>query len=53
MVKIIETDSAKGYSSENDLDSDLDEVLAKIHDDDCDNDENCEVETYLPEQDVW
>ena len=40
-----DTDFAKGYSSEGDLDSDLDEVLAKMCDDDCDNDENYEVKT--------
>ena len=39
-----DTGSAKGYSSEDDLDSDLEEVLAKLCDNDCNNDENCEVE---------
>ena len=42
-----DTDSAKGYSSEDDLDSDLDKVLAKIRHDDCDNDGNCEVENLF------
>ena len=39
--------SPKGYISEDDLDSDLDEVLARIFDDDCDNDKNCEMENLL------
>ena len=39
--------SPKGYISEDDLDSDLDEVLARICDDDCDNDENCEMENLF------
>ena len=40
--------SPKGYISEDDLDSDLDEVLDRIcDDDDCDNDENCEMENLF------
>ena len=42
-----DTDSTKGYSSEDDLDSDKDEVLAKICDDDYEYDENCEVENLF------
>ena len=38
------TDSAKGYSREDGLDSDLDEVPAEIFDDDCDDDDKCEVD---------
>ena len=41
------TDSTKGYLNEDDLDSDLDEMLAKIYDDGCDSDENCEMENLF------
>ena len=46
-VMIIMVLQRKGYISEDDLDSDLDEVLARICDDDCDNDENCEMENLF------
>ena len=41
------TDSARGYSREDGLDSDLDEVPADIFDDDCDDDDKCEVDTLF------
>ena len=46
-VMIIMVLQRKGYISEDDLDSDLNEVLARICDDDCDNDENCEMENLF------
>ena len=45
--------SPKGYISEDDLDSDLDEVLARIFDDDCDNDKNCEKGKLTHQNKLW